>query len=244
MGVKQSFLEGRGEWTLAAYHIVKDKLLTTDPNRPGITVQVGQQSSRGLEASLSLGLWEGVRGDVNGALLRTKYDDFIQTVSGRAGTHRQCLGKLGLPAGLGGAGRRAVYRQDLRRRRQHRHAARLYSGQRRPGLPAHRQHQAQPARLQPVRRGLRGGQWNDELEVGPAALGRTGLLHDLLTVRSIRGAFCQPARFGAAHRAGGPFQKRLSARVNEGKHKWHGKPSSAKDGAAPRPLECPGRVRP
>lgn len=80
MGVKQSFLEGRGEWTLAAYHIVKDKLLTTDPNRPGITVQVGQQSSRGLEASLSLGLWEGVRGDVNGALLRTKYDDFIQTV--------------------------------------------------------------------------------------------------------------------------------------------------------------------
>ncbi|MGY0782359.1 hypothetical protein ACW7BC_31175 [Azospirillum argentinense] len=96
-------------------------------------MQVGQQSSRGLEASLSLGLWEGVRGDVNGALLRTKYDDFIQTVSGRAGTHRQCLGKLGLPAGLGGAGRRAVYRQDLRRRRQHRHAARLYSGQRRPG---------------------------------------------------------------------------------------------------------------
>ncbi|KAA0677919.1 TonB-dependent siderophore receptor [Roseomonas genomospecies 6] len=84
VGVKQSFLEGRGEWTLAAYHIVKDKLLTTDPNQPGVTIQVGQQSSRGLEASLSLGLWEGVRVDVNGALLRAKYDDFSQTVSGRA----------------------------------------------------------------------------------------------------------------------------------------------------------------
>lgn len=84
VGVKQSFLEGRGEWTLAAYHIVKDKLLTTDPNRPAVTVQVGQQSSRGVEASLSLGLWEGVRVDVNGALLRARYDDFTQSVSGRA----------------------------------------------------------------------------------------------------------------------------------------------------------------
>ncbi|CBS89737.1 TonB-dependent receptor [Azospirillum lipoferum] len=84
IGVKQSFLEGRGEWTLAAYRIVKDKLLTTDPNRPGVTMQVGRQSSRGLEASLSLGLWEGVRVDVNGALLRAKYDDFTQSVSGRA----------------------------------------------------------------------------------------------------------------------------------------------------------------
>ena len=84
VGVKHSFLEGRGEWTLAAYRIVKDKLLTTDPNRPGVTMQVGRQSSRGLEASLSLGLWEGVRVDVNGALLRARYDDFAQSVSGRA----------------------------------------------------------------------------------------------------------------------------------------------------------------
>ena len=84
IGVKQSFLEGRGEWTLAAYRLVKDKLLTTDPNRPAVTMQVGRQSARGLEASLSLGLWEGVRVDVNGALLQAKYDDFTQTVSGRA----------------------------------------------------------------------------------------------------------------------------------------------------------------
>ncbi|BAI71119.1 iron complex outermembrane recepter protein [Azospirillum sp. B510] len=84
VGVKQSVLDGRGEWTLAAYHIVKDKLLTTDPNQPGVTVQIGQQSSRGVEASLSLGLWEGVRVDVNGALLRARYDDFTQAVGGRA----------------------------------------------------------------------------------------------------------------------------------------------------------------
>lgn len=84
IGVKQSFLDGRGEWTLAAYRLVKDKLLTTDPNQPAVTVQVGRQSARGLEASLSLDLWEGVRVDVNGALLRAKYEDFTQTMSGRA----------------------------------------------------------------------------------------------------------------------------------------------------------------
>jgi iron complex outermembrane receptor protein len=84
VGVKQSFWEGRGEWTLAAYHIVKDKLLTTDPNRPGVTLQVGQQSSRGLEASVAFDLWDGWRIDANGALLRARYDDFTQTVSGRS----------------------------------------------------------------------------------------------------------------------------------------------------------------
>lgn len=84
VGVKRALPGGLGEWTLAAYHIVKDKLLTTDPNRPGVTVQVGRQSSRGLEATLSLGLWEGVRLDLNGAWLRAEYDDFTQTVGGRA----------------------------------------------------------------------------------------------------------------------------------------------------------------
>lgn len=84
VGVKQALPGGRGEWTLAAYHIVKDNLLTTDPNRPGVTTQVGQQSSRGLEATLSLGLWEGVRLDLNGAWLRAEYDDYTQTVGGRS----------------------------------------------------------------------------------------------------------------------------------------------------------------
>jgi iron complex outermembrane receptor protein len=84
IGVKQSFWGGRGEWTLAAYEIVKSNLLTRDVNNPGLVVQVGQQSSRGIEASLGLALDYGWRIDANTAFLRAKYDDFAQSVGGVA----------------------------------------------------------------------------------------------------------------------------------------------------------------
>lgn len=80
IGVKQSFWGGRGEWTLAGYEIVKNNLLARDPNIPSLTVQVGQQSSRGVEASVGLLLDHGWRIDANTAFLRAKYDDFVQAV--------------------------------------------------------------------------------------------------------------------------------------------------------------------
>jgi len=82
IGVKQSFWGGRGEWTLAGYEIVKNNLLARDPNIPSLTVQVGQQSSRGVEASVGFLLDYGWRIDANTALLRAKYDDFVQAVGG------------------------------------------------------------------------------------------------------------------------------------------------------------------
>ncbi|MGC2082914.1 MAG: TonB-dependent siderophore receptor [Bradyrhizobium sp.] len=78
VGVKQSFWSGRGEWTLAGYQIVKNNLLQRDPTGPNVTVQVGQQSSRGVEASVGFALDHGWRIDANTALLRAKYDDFVQ----------------------------------------------------------------------------------------------------------------------------------------------------------------------
>jgi iron complex outermembrane receptor protein len=82
IGVKQSFWGGRGEWTLAGYQIVKNNLLARDPD-PKITtiLQIGQQSSRGVEATLGLMLDHGWRIDANTALLRAKYDDFGQVVN-------------------------------------------------------------------------------------------------------------------------------------------------------------------
>lgn len=80
IGVKQSFWGGRGEWTLAGYQIVKNNLLARDPDHPSFTVQVGQQSSRGVEASIGLALDHGWRIDANTAVLRAKYDDFVQAV--------------------------------------------------------------------------------------------------------------------------------------------------------------------
>lgn len=78
IGVKQSFWGGRGEWTLAGYEIVKNNLLARDPNNLNQVLQVGQQSSRGVEASIGLVLDYGWRIDANTAFLRAKYDDFLQ----------------------------------------------------------------------------------------------------------------------------------------------------------------------
>jgi iron complex outermembrane receptor protein len=82
VGLKQSFWDGQGEWTLAAYHIVKKKLLSQEaPDLP--TQQIGQQSSDGIEASLELGLADGWQISANAAFVRAKYDDFNEVVGGQ-----------------------------------------------------------------------------------------------------------------------------------------------------------------
>jgi len=75
LGVKQATADGRFEWTLAAYHLVKKDLLTPSLANPGISEQVGQQSSRGLEASLSTRLG-AVQVVLNGTVLDPKFDNF------------------------------------------------------------------------------------------------------------------------------------------------------------------------
>ncbi|GJE00319.1 Metal-pseudopaline receptor CntO [Methylobacterium isbiliense] len=84
VGYKQVFWGGRGEFTLAGYRIRKDNLLTVDPQRPTVAIQVGSQSSHGVEAFVSLGLWEDWRIEGNLALLHAQYDDFQQAVGGVA----------------------------------------------------------------------------------------------------------------------------------------------------------------
>lgn len=81
-GIKHVFWGSRGQWTLAVYDIVKRKLLTSDPLVPTIQVQVGQQSSRGVEASLFLQPVDHFSITLNGALLRARYDDFSESVGG------------------------------------------------------------------------------------------------------------------------------------------------------------------
>ncbi|WP_072394816.1 TonB-dependent receptor [Hyphomicrobium sp. CS1GBMeth3] len=76
VGVKQSFWEGRGEWTLAFYDNEKKNLVTPNPDSPGDSLQIGQQSSRGVEVSLGLQLTDTLRYDGNVALLQAEYDEF------------------------------------------------------------------------------------------------------------------------------------------------------------------------
>ncbi|GAB7527981.1 TonB-dependent receptor [Pseudomonas sp. 3A(2025)] len=81
-GLKQQFWDGRGEWTLAAYHIVKKKVLTLDPVTR-LSQQIGQQSSDGLEASLDLQLGHGWQVAANASVVRAEYDDFNEVVNGQ-----------------------------------------------------------------------------------------------------------------------------------------------------------------
>ncbi|WP_367082873.1 TonB-dependent receptor [Pseudomonas sp. HOU2] len=83
VGMKQLFWDQRGEFTLAAYRIVKKKLLTDDPGNPTLKQQVGQQSSNGLEASLDLQLPHAWQLQANAAIVKAKYDDFSEVVKGQ-----------------------------------------------------------------------------------------------------------------------------------------------------------------
>lgn len=77
-GVKASFLDGRGEATFSAYHIVRKNALSRDPVDFNIVRQAGQQSSQGVEAAIGFDLGHGLRIDANGVMLRAQYDDFVQ----------------------------------------------------------------------------------------------------------------------------------------------------------------------
>ncbi len=81
-GIKHSVWSSRLEWTLAAYRIVKEDLLTPSVTNPSLTEQVGQQSSRGVEGSVSLNVGD-LRINVNGTVLDARFDDFNAAVGGR-----------------------------------------------------------------------------------------------------------------------------------------------------------------
>lgn len=82
IGVKHQLPEGKGEISLALYHIKKDDILTRTPGQTGATVQGGAQSSRGLELAGSFYPAPHWRADLNAALLDARYDQFTQRLSG------------------------------------------------------------------------------------------------------------------------------------------------------------------
>ena len=83
VGVKQLALDGQLEWSLAAYEIKKDNLLTPDPVNIGQSLQVGSQSSRGVEATLSILPSEQWLIQLNGTVLEAQYDDFYELVGSK-----------------------------------------------------------------------------------------------------------------------------------------------------------------
>lgn len=84
VGVKQALLNGRVEWTLAAYRIIKNNLLAPNINNVSISDTVGQQSSRGLEGSLMFKLTDDWRVEANASVLQARFDNFNASVNGKS----------------------------------------------------------------------------------------------------------------------------------------------------------------
>ncbi|MEO1350120.1 MAG: TonB-dependent siderophore receptor [Cyanobacteria bacterium J06635_15] len=59
VGIKADFLESRLSTTLAAYHITKSNLTTTDPDDPNFSIQVGEQRSQGVELDVAGEIFPG-----------------------------------------------------------------------------------------------------------------------------------------------------------------------------------------
>ena len=78
VGSKLNFWGGKGNATLAAFHITRKNIATQDPNNTSLTVLVGEQSSRGIEASM--GLQPTARWSVQGNLsyVDAQFDAFNQ----------------------------------------------------------------------------------------------------------------------------------------------------------------------
>jgi iron complex outermembrane receptor protein len=80
VGIKQRALAGRLEWTLALYDITKEDLLIADLSTPDPddVAQIGEQSTRGVEASVAFTINDRWRIDANAALLDAEYDDYAE----------------------------------------------------------------------------------------------------------------------------------------------------------------------
>jgi iron complex outermembrane receptor protein len=76
VGMKQQFMSGKGEYTLAYFDIEKKGLVT---RLPGTTIssQIGQQSSNGFEVTLRLNPLECLSIDMNAAFIDAEYDKFF-----------------------------------------------------------------------------------------------------------------------------------------------------------------------
>jgi iron complex outermembrane receptor protein len=77
LGVKQTFQDGKGEWTFAGYHITKNKLATRNPNNTSLVEQVGEQQAKGVEATIGFELAQDWRLEANAAWLNSEYTNFI-----------------------------------------------------------------------------------------------------------------------------------------------------------------------
>lgn len=82
VGSKLDFLDGRGSATVALYEIVRRDFTVKDSNNPNLTVQAGQQTSRGIELAGKLQVTSKLLAEANYAYVNAEYDEFNEAVNG------------------------------------------------------------------------------------------------------------------------------------------------------------------
>ncbi|WP_122315265.1 TonB-dependent siderophore receptor [Pseudomonas cichorii] len=82
VGSKFDFLDGRGSATVALYQIVRRDFTVRDSVNPNLTVQAGQQTSRGLELAGKLHVTPRLLVEANHAYVKAEYDEFNEAVNG------------------------------------------------------------------------------------------------------------------------------------------------------------------
>lgn len=81
-GSKFDFLDGRGSATVALYQIVRRDFAVRDSSNPNLTVQAGQQTSRGIELAGKLQITPKLLAEANYAYVEAEYDRFNEAVGG------------------------------------------------------------------------------------------------------------------------------------------------------------------
>ncbi|GGH61895.1 TonB-dependent receptor [Comamonas phosphati] len=93
VGMKQQLADNLGEWTVAAYEIKKDDIITRDPNRPAISVQGGTQSVKGMELGGVLRANAALRFEGNVSYTDAQFDKLLEVGGNRAGNRPSGVAK-------------------------------------------------------------------------------------------------------------------------------------------------------
>ena len=77
VGLRQSFLDDKAEFTASAYEITKKNMFVNNPTPGTGLLNVGKQSSKGFEIALGIQPIEQIQIDANLSYTDSKYDDFV-----------------------------------------------------------------------------------------------------------------------------------------------------------------------
>ncbi|OLU23248.1 TonB-dependent siderophore receptor [Pseudomonas sp. PA15(2017)] len=96
VGSKFDFIDGRGSATIALYQIVRRDFAVRDSVNPNLTVQAGQQTSRGIEVAGKFQLTPKLLAEANYAYVEAEYDEFNEAVGG-ASVSREGNNPINIP---------------------------------------------------------------------------------------------------------------------------------------------------